>query len=137
MIAQAVFILFLAFDLASIRQEPNLERRSELAMENATGAMDGARDASVTGDEAKLKAQLDEVLESVDLAYKSLVDSGKNARKSPRFFKKAELRTRELMRRLDGLAHSVDVEELVHVERTRDRVSAVHDDLIRDIMQKK
>ncbi|HEV1285882.1 MAG TPA: hypothetical protein VNU44_11235 [Bryobacteraceae bacterium] len=131
----ALLILCLAFDLAAIKLEPNLERRSELALGNASAAMDAARDAA--SDEAKLKAALTELRESVDLAYQSLVDSGKSARRSPKFFKRAELKTRELMRRLEGLAQAVDADDRVFVESVRDRVSKVHDDLIQDIMQKK
>jgi hypothetical protein len=130
-----LLILFLAFDLASIKLEPNLERRSELALGNASAAMDVARDAA--GDETKLKPVLQEIRDSVDLAYQSLVDSGKSARRNPKFFKKAELKTRELMRRLEGLAQAVDADDRVLVESVRERVSKVHDDLIQDIMQKK
>lgn len=130
-----LLILCLAFDLAAIKLEPNLERRSELALGNASAAMNAARDAS--SDERKLKAALEELRDSVDLAYQSLVESGKSARRNPKFFKRAELKTRELMRRLEGLAQAVDADDRVFVERVRDRVSKVHDDLIKDIMQKK
>ena len=131
----ALLILCLAFDLAAIKLEPNLERRSELALGNASAAMDVARDAA--SDEAKRKAALEELRDSVDLAYQSLVDSGKSARRNPKFFKRAELKTRELMRRLEGLAQAVDADDRVFVQSVRDRVSKVHDDLIQDIMQKK
>jgi hypothetical protein len=134
---QALLILCLAFDLTAIKLEPNLERRSERAIDNASAAMDAARDASSAGDEAKMKASLEELRDSVDLAYQSLVDSGKSARRSPKFFKKAELKTRELMRRLEGLAQAVDSDDRAVVEGVRDQVSKVHDDLIRDLMQKK
>ena len=130
-------IFCLAFDLAAIKLEPNLERRSERALDNASSAMDLARDASSAGDTEKLKAAVAEVRDSVDLAYQSLVDSGKSARRNPKFFKKAELKTRELMRRLQGLAQAVDADDRVFVESVHDRVSKVHDDLIQDIMQKK
>ena len=133
----ALLILCLAFDLASIKLEPNLERRSERAIDNASAAMDAARDASSAGEAEKTRAALEEVRDSVDLAYQSLVDSGKSARRNPKFFKRAELKTRELMRRLEGLAQSVDSDDRVFVESVRDRVSKVHDDLIQDIMQKK
>jgi hypothetical protein len=132
---QVLLILCLAFDLAAIRQEPNLERRSDLALGNASAAMDTARDAAA--DDVKLKAALTELRESVDLAYQSLVESGKSARRNPKFFKRAELKTRELMRRLEGLAQAVDADDRVFVENVRERVSKVHDDLIQDIMQKK
>ena len=134
---QALLILCLAFDLAAIRMEPNLERRSERALDNASAAMDAARDASGAGEAEKAKAALGELRDSVELAYQSLVDSGKSARRNPKFFKRAELKTRELMRRLEGLAQAVDSDDRAFVESVRDRVSNVHDDLIKDIMQKK
>ena len=86
---QVLLILFLAFDLAAIKMEPNLERRSERALENASAAMDTARDASIAGDTAKVKAGVEELRDSVELAYQSLVDSGKSARRNPKFFKSA------------------------------------------------
>ena len=133
----ALMILCLAFDLAAIKLEPNLERRSERALDNASAAMDTARDASSAGESEKVKVAVEELRDSVDLAYQSLVDSGKSARRSPKFFKRAELKTRELMRRLEGLAQAVDAEDRVFVVSVRDRVSQVHDNLIQDIMQKK
>jgi hypothetical protein len=133
----ALLILCLAFDLTAIKLEPNLERRSERAIDNASAAMDSARDASAAGDAAKAKAALEELRDSVDLSYQSLIDAGKSARRNPKFFKKAELKTRELIRRLEGLAQSVDADDRIFVETVRGRVSQVHDDLIRDIMQKK
>jgi hypothetical protein len=134
---QALLILCLAFDLAAIRLEPNLERRSERALDNASAAMDAARDASGSGEPEKVKAALAELRDSVDLAYQSLVDSGKSARRNPKFFKRAELKTRELMRRLEGLLQAVDSDDRPFVESVRDQVSKVHDNLIQDIMQKK
>jgi hypothetical protein len=134
---QLLLIMCLAGDLAAIRLEPNLERRSELAMDNAALAMDVARDASTSGDEAKLKAGLEDLRDSVDLAYQALADSGKSPRRNPKFFKRAELKTRELMRRLTGLEQAVGSDDQAFVESVREHVSKVHDDLIQDIMRKK
>ena len=132
---QVLLILCLAFDLAAVMLEPNLERRSERALDNASAAMDSARDAS--SDEGKLKGSLEELRNSVDVAYQSLVEAGKSARRNPKFFKRAELKTRELMRRLEGLAQAVDADDRTLVDSVRERVSKVHDNLIQDIMQKK
>jgi len=133
----ALLILCLAFDLSAIRQEPNAEKRSELAIDNAMVAMNAARDASVANDFAKMKDSLEEVGQSAELCWQSLKDSGKNARKSPGRFKRAELKTRELMRRLDGLEQAVDSSERDVIIGVRERVSKVHDDLIQEIMRKK
>jgi hypothetical protein len=89
---QWLLISFLVFDLAGVKTEPNLEKRSELALENANAALDQAREAYTGGDLAKLRMELDEVGDSVDLAYQSLEETGKDARRNPKFFKRAELK---------------------------------------------
>jgi hypothetical protein len=127
----------LAFDLNSVKQEPNLERRSDLALDHANEALDSARDAFQANDSAKMQAALDEVTESVNLSYQSLVDTGKDARRNPKFFKRAELKTRELTRRLDGFRIAVDVDSRAAVDRVRERVNEVHDNLLKSIMSKK
>ena len=70
----ALFTLFYltanlpAVDLASIQQEPNLERRSQLAMDYAGAALDTARAAYQASDLEKTQAALSEVGEAVDVA---------------------------------------------------------------------
>ena len=66
---QWILLLTLAFDLATIKSEPNLEKRSELALTNANTALDSARDAYNKGDLDRTETNLNEVLDSVDLAY--------------------------------------------------------------------
>jgi len=95
-----LLVAVLAADLGSIRQEQNLERRSEMALEYADSSLSAARAAYSSGDLEKTKAAIGEMQESVDLAYESLTETGKDARRKPKFFKRAELTTRELLRRL-------------------------------------
>src|ERR1700761_5040066 len=127
----------MTFDLASIKSEPNPEKRSDLALDNAGTLFDTAKEAYSAGDVAKTKASLEEVRDSVNLALESLEGTGKDGRRNPKFFKRAELKTRELLRRLDGLSQSVSVEDREFVESVRARVAEVHDDLIKDVMGKK
>jgi hypothetical protein len=134
---QWLLIVILAFDLASIKTEPNLEKRSELALDHAGAALDEAREAYNSGDVAKTELALGEVGDAVELAYHSLADTGKDARRNPKFFKRAELRTRELMRRLEGIRETVSYQDRAMVEIVRDRVAEVHDDLLKGIMSKK
>jgi hypothetical protein len=134
---QWVLVLALAFDLAGVKSEPNLEKRSELALNNANAALDAARDSYNQGDYDKTKTELDEVQQSVDLAYQSLSDTGKDPRRDPKFFKRAELRTRELLRRLQGLGETVSAADRDMVEKVRDRVSEVHDSLINGVLTKR
>lgn len=133
---QYLLILSLAFDLGTIKQEPNFERRSELALNNANTCLDEARDAYNAGDAAKMSAALDQVGESVDLSYQSLDESGKNPRSS-KFFKRAELRTRELMRRIEALRETVGLDDRATVQKLHERVAEIHDKLLKSIMDKR
>lgn len=132
-----VVIACLAFDLAAVRQEPNLERRSELALDNADVALTNAREAYKAGDFEKTQTEANEIEESVTLAYDSLRDTGKDPRRSPKFFKRAEMATRQLLRRIDGLIESMSVADRTALLVVRDRVSDVHDDLLNGIMKKR
>ncbi len=127
----------LAFDLEGIRSEPNPERRSDRAMINAQVTLDGARDAYRKGDVPKAAIALEEVRESVDLGYEALVDGGKDPHKHPKFFKAAELKTRDMLRRLNDMYREVAQEDRVIVEKVRDSVSEVHDNLLNGIMTRK
>jgi hypothetical protein len=126
-----------AIDLASLQQEPNLERRSQLAMESANSALDAARTAYQANDMDKTRASLDEVGDAVTLAYDSLKQTGKEARRDPKFFKRTELATRQMLRRIEGMAEGMNFEDRSLVDKLRERVAAIHENLLQDIMGKK
>jgi hypothetical protein len=130
-------LLLLCVDLESIRNEPNVERRSELALQNAETLMDTARDAYRAGDAGKTETALKELGASVDLSYDALVEGGKDPRKHPKFFKSAELKTRGLLRRLEDMRRAVAMEDREFVEKVRDSVSDIHDKLLNGIMTKR
>jgi hypothetical protein len=130
----ALLILTLVLDLTSIRNEPNAEHRCELAIENANAALDAAKDAFAAGDGAKLQGALDEVGDSVELAYESLAGE---AHRNTKAFKKAEQQTGKLLRRLEGFRQLVDFDDQAKVDKIHERVSAAHDNLLNGIMKKK
>jgi len=126
-----------AIDLASVQQEPNLERRNQMAIECANSALDAARAAYQANDMEKTRASLDEVGEAVNLAYSSLKQTGKEARRDPKFFKRTELATRQMLRRIEGMAESMNFEDRSLTDKLRERVAAIHENLLQDIMAKK
>jgi hypothetical protein len=132
-----ILLVTLAFDLTAVKSEPNLEKRSELALDHANLALDAARDDYNSGNIDKSETELEEVRDLVDLAYESLSDTGKDPRRDPKFFKRAELRTRELLRRLEGLAPGMSAVDRGTLEKVRERISDVHDNLLKGIMTKK
>jgi hypothetical protein len=129
----ALLLVIVAMDLNSIRNESNPERRCDLALDNANTALDAAKDAFNAGDGAKLQAALDEIADSVDLAYESLAGE---PHRNAKAFKKAEQRTHLLLRRLDSFRQLVDFEDQAKVDKIRERVSAAHDNLLNGIMKK-
>jgi exonuclease VII small subunit len=128
--------LALASDLAGVKSEPNLEKRSDRALDNANVALDAARDSYSRGEYDQSQTQLDEVGASVDLAYQSLQQTGKDPRRSGKF-KQAEMRLRELLRRQEGLRQMVSFSDRDAVEKLRDHVSAIHDNLLDGIMSRR
>jgi len=132
-----MMLLLLSFDLTAVKNEPNPEHRSELALNNANTALDAARSAYDSGDTAKAEMDLEEVRQSVDLAYDSLSSTGKDPRRSPKYFKKAEMSIRLLLRRLEGVAQNFSVADRTGIDQIRDHVSEIHDNLIEGIMSKK
>ncbi|HUI54890.1 MAG TPA: hypothetical protein VLY04_07955 [Bryobacteraceae bacterium] len=137
--AVGVFLLLLAAgalraDLKRALAEPNLEKRSGLALDNAAAALKTARAAYDRGDNDEVAKNVAEIQESVDLAFKSLTDSGKNPRKSE-WFKKAEINTRDLSRRLDAFQETMSYVDRPLLDTVKARVQQVHDELLVGVME--
>jgi len=129
--------LWLVFaDIAAVKAEPDLEKRSELALANADADLDRARQAYTGGDEKATQSALSELTESVDVSYDALSHAHTPPRKS-KYYKRAELKVRALIRRLTGFRDEVGFEGRPPVEAAIQKVSDVHDQLIADIMSKK
>lgn len=122
-------------DLKAAMAEKDLGRRSKLALDNALSALQAARSAYEQGDIEKTKASVGEVQESVELAFQSLNDTHKNPRKSPRWFKNAELATRDILRRLDTFDHDLSYEDRPILKPLKEKVQQVHDDLLLGLME--
>jgi|SRR5581483_1041024 len=127
----------LAIDLAGIKAEPKLEKRSDLALKYAETAVDTARDSYKKGDMDATQAALHQVMEGVQLSYDSLMATGKDPRRSSGPFKKAEKTTRQILRRLEGLSDFMSASDRGVVGPVRQAVSDIHDKLILGIMGKK
>jgi hypothetical protein len=110
-------------DLKRALAETNLEKRSRLALENAKAAYQ------------QVQTFATEIEQSVDLAYQSLQQTGKNPRSSPRYFKSAEQETSQLMRRIEGLQEEMSYTERPMLDKTKARVQQVHDDLLLGLME--
>lgn len=129
--------LWMAFaDIAALKAEPDLERRSELALAAADRAIDAAKQAYTAGDENAVRADLQEIGQSVDVSYDALQHSGKPPRKS-KYYKHAELKLRALVRRLNSFRDEVSFDNRQPVEALIKKLSDLHDELLAEIMSRK
>ena len=126
-----------AADLKLAMAESNLEKRSALALENAHAALKETREAYRKGENEAVAAGIAEIGQSVDLAYSSLTETGKDPRRNPRWFKKAEIETRDLGRRLDTFQQEMSYTDRPLLDKVRARVQQVHDDLLMGLMEGK
>lgn len=132
-----VLALLIAFaDISAVKSEPDLEKRSELALANADHAIDEARQAYNSGNDQAQQAALNEVKEFVEVSYDALEHSNKNPRRS-KYYKNAEMKVRALMRRLTSFREEVGFETRQSVDAVLKKLSDVHDQLINDVMSKK
>jgi hypothetical protein len=124
-------------DLKIALNEHDLGKRSKLALDNAGVALKEAREAYQKGDDKALAEAASEIEDSVSLAWDSLESTGKNPRKSPRWFKQAEIETRNLLKKLDTLQHDIGFEDRPVLDKAKARLQQVHDDLLRGVMEGK
>jgi hypothetical protein len=124
-------------DLKAALAEPDLEKRSGLALDNASEALKTARQAYDKDDKAQFTALTGEIEQSVDLAQTSLQQTGKDPRNHPKWFKKAEIETRDLLRRLDTLEQEMNYADRPLLEKVKAHVVKVHDELLLGLMEGK
>ena len=127
----------LAADLAQVRAEPNLEKRSRAALELADRSLKASRQAYSAGDAQDAAVLLDEVAQSVELAEASLKATHKDPIKSPKHFKYAEIKTVELLRKIDAFSQDMSVDDRPMLEKLKGIVQGAHDRLLHGIMMGK
>jgi predicted nuclease with TOPRIM domain len=126
-----------AEDLARVQSEPNLEKRARLALDNAEEALKQAREIYAKGDNDALKSRLEEVQGSVELADNALKQTGKSPSRSPKQFKQAELRTEDLLRKLDGFREQMSLADRKLADEVLAAIQKIHDAWLEGLMGKK
>lgn len=135
MISPIVLILaglLSAGGLDQIRQETNPGKRSEKVIQYSQERLTAAREYALADDQKPFQEILEEVAEGAELALSSLEekrDIGKT--------KKAELRCREILRRLETLRLDLPVENRAFIEKIMERVHHVQDELVTVALRKK
>lgn len=114
----------------------SLEKQSETQLSEAEQAMTAARGAYTAGKWDEAQQQLSRVKTGVESALKSLEDSGAAPRRS-KYYKRAELRVRGLVRRVHGFREEVPLQDRDVIAAVENRLQEIHDKLLLDIMSKR
>ncbi len=124
-------------DLKSAAAEPNRVKRARLALANGERAALKAGEACKGADYERCNALLTEIQESVELASKSLGESGINARRSPRHFKDAEVRSHKILRLVEPLRVYVHPDDMEHFDAVQRRISEINGEFLSAVLGKK
>lgn len=122
--------------LDEVRREGNLEKRSRFALEYAKKALDRAIKTYLDGDPSQGLAILQQVQDAVELSKASLDETGKIPSRKPKHFKRAEIRTRRLLRELDNAERQVNFDDRERVRAVYERVEEINRELLLGIMTK-
>jgi hypothetical protein len=136
-LALAVTFAASAEDLESVKAQSNLEKRSEMALVYADSALAEAKTAWRQGETKEFTVKLDDVREAVVLSLDSLQKTGRPPNKLVKWYKSAELKTRELSRRLESFAEEVSLEDRPAVQKVNERVQAVHEEFLLGVLSRK
>jgi hypothetical protein len=124
-------------DVAAVKAEPNPEKRSDLALAHAEQEIEAAKKAYDAEDLDAFRKSIDEVGDLAELSAESLESTGKRARRSPKYFKRAEQKLLVLIRRVDSLEKDVSLDDRELVSAVRKRLASIHERILNDIMTKK
>lgn len=139
----ALFTLFLLLaqpvpaSLDQLRADTNLERRAKSAVEFAAVAERNAEAAYSKGDMAGVAAELKTMETAVEIARDAFLQTGKTPQRHAGPYKSAELRTQEVLMRLNDLEKRMDADERHVVDGPKTKVQEIHDAWFEGIMGKK
>jgi hypothetical protein len=120
---------------AAVRDERSLEQRARRALDDAEKSLQAARKSYEAGNWPGTADSLAALRESVELVLTSLKQTGKRPRKSPREFTRAEIKTRNLQRKLEDFLLKMSVEEREQVEAVRASVQRVHERILKGVLE--
>jgi hypothetical protein len=111
-----------------------LEKRSREALKSAVTALTVAGEDYRAGNSAGMRSNMNRMEQSIDLAYRSLADTGKNPREEPKHFKRAEIQIHDLYRRVEYLQLEMAYEDRIDLEQLKTRLRVMQDSLLHSLM---
>jgi hypothetical protein len=139
LIALCGFALCLgAADLETVKKEPDLQKRSNLALDVAMAALKEARALPAEGgSSADLQKDMDTMIAAVELSLQSLRDTGKRPNKLTAYYKRGELKTHEMQKQMENLVQALAFDNRPPAEKAQARLNVLHDEFLFGVMSGK
>jgi len=118
---------------ARAEREPDANRRARYEVRIAELLFERGSKQFSEGEPEKGLASLKEMLSTAEAAQERLFSTGKNPRRSPRGFKEAEIKWRELIGRLGDLKVTLPTEERPEIEKITARMQELQDELLKGL----
>lgn len=126
-----------ALTLDQVRADPAPEHRAKAAVEYAAQAERAAETANADGDTGRLSVQLNDMVAAMELARDSFAAAGKTPSRQPSSFKSVELKSHDILHRLNDLRQKLDSGDRALVDGPIMKVEEIHDAWFEGIMGKK
>ena len=117
--------------MTELKSEHDPGKRSELAVDFAGEALDGAKALYAKGEIHQGDAELDNMM----AALTECAQSAGTAHKA-KYYKKAELKVAYLQRRMQGLLDDLGIQERGWAEYTNRKLEEIHEKLLDGVMRK-
>ena len=127
-----------AADLDAVKREPDLQKRSDMALDAAMESLKLARALPDEGGSiTDLEKDMDSMIEAVELSLKSLRETGRKPNRLTRYYKRGELKTREMQKHLENLIKALAFDSRPPAEKAQARLNVLHDEFLFGVMSGK
>jgi hypothetical protein len=127
----AVWICLLLAQIPdSVRNEPVVEKRYQLALLEAGKILEAAKDNDP-------KKSLEAAAELAEFALTTIESMGKPPHKNASNYKKIELKTREFLRRAEAIRKEASIDDRPNLEAAFNRINTVHEKVLEGVMSKR
>jgi hypothetical protein len=126
-----------AADLNAVRAEPDHIKRYRLALSYGEDTAGRGAKACKANEYEQCVGLLREVRDAVELASKSLADSGIDATRNASHHKNAEIRVRKIRRVVEATRSYIHPEDQEEYEAVVKRISDLNDELLAAIMRRR
>lgn len=123
-------------DLDEIKKEADALRKYERAIGFAEASLQQARELSKAGESAKAPEALNRMAEASELSLQALRDTGRKPGKLTKQYKQGEIKTRDMLRKLESLIAALDFSDRAKAESAQMRLTATHEEYLLGIMSK-